>query len=526
MNGFFFDSFEGLNNLTYIGGNFTLNDSWGHENMEGLNNVEEIGGDLNVLASNLISFDGFDSLQELGGGLEITNNSNLVSLEGLQYLELVNGYISIVNNNDLISLEGLNNIDFTQIATLNIEENDELNYCNFDNICDFALSGQSASILNNSNYCYNENELIFACTTACSIDTLRLTSQAQVDSFPLLYSGCTSVNEGLVIASSDSTPIYNLDGLSPLTLINGGLQIYNKGELTSLEGLQNVTWFQGPFTIVNNDALIDFTGLENISWTNIYQTRIKGNENLEAINKIRFSKYAHVIEIIENPALEDLSAYEDIEHVNQVFTISGNTSLQNVDDFQSLALLKANLLIKDNSSLTNLDGFSDASSSNFASSLIALINNEQLYDISGLENLDPFKISHVFIESNPNLSECHITSICGFLENGNIGTFEFNLSGCNSNSEVMTNCGIVSTEFINNTNKISLAPNPTSGYFMVNGIRSASAYYTIYSILGTEIQSGMITNQKILDISNAPSGIYLLTIAQDQEKTVKRIIRN
>ena len=74
--------------------------------------------------------------------------------------------------------------------------------------------------------------------------------------------------------------------------------------------------------------------------------------------------------------------------------------------------------------------------------------------------------------------------------------------------------------------KISVIPNPTDGYFSVNFDGTIDSM-EIYSLLGNRIYSsnGMELNQKIIDISERPAGIYIISIKSGSDFFYHKLLR-
>ncbi|MGK0391839.1 MAG: hypothetical protein ACI94Y_004606 [Maribacter sp.] len=80
---------------------------------------------------------------------------------------------------------------------------------------------------------------VFVSLICCLGQDVTLYSQADVDAFD---PSTTVINGFLQLNGSNSPdPITNLDNLSNLTFISGGLNIYNNVILTNLDGLSNLT---------------------------------------------------------------------------------------------------------------------------------------------------------------------------------------------------------------------------------------------------------------------------------------------
>ena len=98
------ESFEGLENLQTIGGNFNIEGDWYLENFGGLGSLRTIGGVFYVrVAPVLTSFHGLENLDSIGGFLRIEDNPLLNTLEGLDNLSYVGGPDLFVRNNPQLS---------------------------------------------------------------------------------------------------------------------------------------------------------------------------------------------------------------------------------------------------------------------------------------------------------------------------------------------------------------------------------------------------------------------------------------
>lgn len=64
----------------------------------------------------------------------------------------------------------------------------------------------------------------------------------------------------------------------------------------------------------------------------------------------------------------------------------------------------------------------------------------------------------------------------------------------------------------NNKPVLSVYPNPSTSFLRVSGLNAAEPY-RLYSILGIEIQSGIISSDQEIDIDALQTGMYMLRIA-------------
>jgi len=99
--------------------------------------------------------------------------------------------------------------------------------------------------------------------TACPTADVKLTSQAEVDAFPMLYPDCTDLPVGLVIRSQNG-PITDLSPLSQLESIDGHLVVFQNPQLTSLSGLENIQSVTDVVAVNRNPMLADLSGLSGL----------------------------------------------------------------------------------------------------------------------------------------------------------------------------------------------------------------------------------------------------------------------
>jgi type IX secretion system substrate protein len=190
---------SGLNVLTSIGGECSIQDNDSLVNLTGLDNLASVGGNLLIAFNDaLSSIAGLNNLNSIGGKHEIRYNVVLTSLTGLDNLNSIGGRFLFEGNDVLISLTGL---------------------------------GKLTSI---GGGCYVQ-------------DNGYLTSLTGLDSL-------TSIGGELWIQLN---PILtSLTGLESLDSIVGRtLQIWANSALTSLTGLCNLDYIGGHLTVVDNYRL-------------------------------------------------------------------------------------------------------------------------------------------------------------------------------------------------------------------------------------------------------------------------------
>jgi len=253
-------------------------------------------------------------------------------------------------------------------------------------------------------------------------DSLYLTSQAQIDSFQILYPNCTEIEGNVTILGDDIT---NLDGLNILTAIQGSLYIgsgYNKftvwfcdgnPSLTSLAGLSNLTYIGGNLEVLCNDSLTSLTGLNSL-------TSIGGNLSITCSNAL-----TNLL------GLENLTSVEGDVYIGlrlsgmtlPYFKGTDNSSLSSFEGLDNLTSIGGDFHTGCNSTqitLTGLEGLTTIGGSLF------ICNNPDLTSLMGLENLTSVGGIHIgyyaefSCSGNPSLTSLtglsNLTSINGDLE--------------------------------------------------------------------------------------------------------------
>lgn len=122
-------SLRGLENVRVIEDNFFLSDN-SIQSLEGLDNLSEIKGNVTIQKNNdLTNLEGLNSVATIGGGIDVSDNKKLVSLQGLESLVRVDGrFFWIYLNeklNDLSPLKSIENIG----GDLGIYQNPSLTEC-------------------------------------------------------------------------------------------------------------------------------------------------------------------------------------------------------------------------------------------------------------------------------------------------------------------------------------------------------------------------------------------------------------
>jgi hypothetical protein len=270
---------------------------------------------------------------------------------------------------------------------------------------------------------------------SCLPEDITFTTQNQVDSFQIIYPGCTRIEGTVTIGDRDGSDIDSLGGLGLLTSIGGSLIIGGNQFLQNLDGLNNLDSIgrnlqlnikvSDPYSVywVGNDSLVSLTGLENLDY-------IGGN--LEIINNFMLSSCAiqSFCDYFSNPN-GVVTIYTNGPGCNSVVELAnacgspmpclpyGNyylSSQADIDSFPSsfpdCTQLQGDLTIFGSYDITNLDGLSNLVSTGGSISLFGCNLDDGL---SAFENLTHVG-KHLMIEYNDFISLSglnNVTSIGG-----------------------------------------------------------------------------------------------------------------
>jgi hypothetical protein len=180
------------------------------------------------------------------------------------------GNLHIENNAVLTSITGVENIQAGSIENLQIVSNTSLSDCHIQSVCDYlTYPNGTINIHDNAEGCNSSLEVILACgITSCLPNGIVFTTQAQIDSFPIIYPYCSEILGSVQI---DGDEINNLNGLSNIHSIQEDFFIgtwiypYNGNlSLNNLSGLENLKSINGDLLFKCNAALIELTGLDSL----------------------------------------------------------------------------------------------------------------------------------------------------------------------------------------------------------------------------------------------------------------------
>ena len=345
---------------------------------------------------------------------------------------------------------------------------------------------------------------------------VRFNSQADIDNFAANYPNCTEIEKQVIIAEDTLGAITNLIGLSQITRYY--FLTVNNTSLVNLQGLENVTAVTGDLSIGQSTELNDISSLANLARVekncSFYElpklTSLTGLEKLEFVGGNFSVKQCELlnnlkglealrdvssgtspgcgnhasIHIQENPNLETLEGFENLEKTLGCIYISRNPKLHSLAGLHNLTSIGGTLYIDENVMLTNLselekleavDGLSIQGNTSLRSlkglrnvksslSAIGIYENNTLLTLNGLENIEEIRVAFriqkngalvditaldqaviedlwiLEINDNPVLEVCNNSNICSYLINGGDYTVSDNAPGCNDFVELTSTC--------------------------------------------------------------------------------------
>jgi hypothetical protein len=421
--------------------------------------------------------------------------------------------------------------------------------------------------------------VLFHCAVfsqSCLPEGILFHYQSEIDNFQANYPGCTEI-EGDVLIGLGSI-IYNLDGLSVLTRIGGGLRMYYNPELVSISGLQNITSIGGWLFIEENEELTSLEGLQNLD-TIGGDLRLRMNGSLYGIEALSGLNYIGGDVSVESSSLHDLAGLENIAviegylsivHNNDLTSLTGLEGLTSIGDYleiernnflvslaglanltsvgtdfrlgtgfggnhdlislaglTNLHTVGGNLWILDNISLKSLTGLDSLIS---IGGQLEIEENDSLACLTGIDNITAGTITAIQIINNDTLAGCDVHSLCEYLviPGGSVEIHD-NEPGCNSQEEVEAACGVGIKESAvgGQRSAVIIYPNPSSTKITIEMPEISSEFLiSIFNSNGQEVIMQQITeSQTVIDISHLLKGLYFVKITDERTVMVWKFVK-
>jgi hypothetical protein len=213
-------------------------------------------------------------------------------------------------------------------------------------------------------------------------DTIFLHTQTDVDNFQATYAETVNLPGGVIIRTSGSPAITNLNGLSSIETIGTFLHIENNSSLTNISGLSSLTEIAGELKMLFNNNLTNLNGFSSL--TEVGGRLFLGqNNNITNINGLSSLHFAGSIRLVTNNNLDNLNGLSSLTEVGGDFVIL-STGLTSLDGLSSLTEVGGDFALVFNSNISNINALSNLTS---ISGGLFLNDNPMLADCRGITQL-------------------------------------------------------------------------------------------------------------------------------------------
>lgn len=385
-------SFEGLNNLKSVQGNFTAEawNSYEPLSFKSLTSLETIGGNFDVYG--IESFEGLENLKSIGGCLEI---SNIASCKGLTKINT----LQELNATEVRSFEGLENLNIIQ-GDFYLEDCSISDFTGLNNLQNIGGSF-SMSAVDDDNY-YGGGSEFYELVSFDGLNNLQTIGK----NFEIKY-----ISKNVAGKYDDTFELLeSFEGLTNLTEIGGNFEISTNAyggsflqSLQSLKGLDNLTKVGGNFLINNEHNEYNDESLRALSFTEgPHKLSLIGGDfiiskyvsdiisSMEGFSSLKAVKGTFSIDNIESfLGLDNLSTIGNL-------TINGNKT-SSIDELIGLETINGNLSITH----TSITAITKITKLQKVGGDIEISDNSELVDISGLNGLT--HCANASITNSPNL---------------------------------------------------------------------------------------------------------------------------
>ena len=367
-------TFEGLNNLKTIGGNFEFRGAGFSElSLQSLKNLETIEGNVSISFVNM--FDGLDNLKNIGGDLRISEVNSCTGLSGITSLNNFNANLvhfdsfedfctnlTTISGDlyfercDVKSFKGLNELtniggDFHFVSGCN-------NLISFDGLNNLQTIGGDFIIDQSKDY--STTAYFTSFESFKGLDNLKAINGK-------FYMNATK---------SSMNKLKTFEGLTNLNKIGGDFEIYafwSLNSLQSLHGLDNLYEIGGNFIITNASG--DGDNEKSLSLF----TFSDGPRNLSTINGNFIIMEQNLFFDNSYPRISSMAGFAGLERIN------GNLEIENISSFSGFDNLKYiggdfRLLEGDTQGLSTL--------STIGGSLIVKYSSADINGLTGLRTIN------------------------------------------------------------------------------------------------------------------------------------------
>lgn len=492
------NTISGLNTLGTVFSSIYIRDNPVLADISGLSMLSSVGSSFYLEDTQILNLSSLSSISTIPAQFSISNNDNLSDLSGLPSSFTYVGILRISDNDNLSDLSGLPlSLTFPSWGDFIVSNNNSL----------LNLSGLPVSF-SNINIEIKDNDALLSLS---GLDELSSVSNLSIGGNANLIdlSGLPSQSsiEGLLIYN---TNLSDLSGLPSYNSVSGNLNISSNSNLNDISSLSSIT-STGSLIINNNNLLSNLNPLNSITSLNNGYLNVQNNNNLtslEGLGNIDYNTIQRIfLTINPNLSICELQNICDFLDSGGLNTITGNatgcatlaeiqTACQNplpveLVFFRSFVQNETIKLSWQTSSELNNLGFEVHKSQDGKNwSNISWVNGKatntgvndyQIIDQNPFSGLNYYRLKQVDFD----------------------GHFEYS--------------DIVSTEYQRDNIPISIFPNPSNNYLIINDLGEDANSIIIFDSLGKKVMQTEIRDNSTItfDIGHLTMGTYFIQISSN-----------
>lgn len=292
------------------------------------------------------------------------------------------------------------------------------------------------------------NCLVNTTAQSCLPEGIHFSTQSQIDSFPINYPDCSTIQGSVYIQGAD---IENLDSLIYITVIEDTLAISYCSSLTNVDGLINLTSVGGNILqIIQNNSLSNLDGLANLSDCEALVLILWNDALFNVGGLANLIKYGNSLNISGNISLNNLSGFEVIDSIYGTLSIQNNPNLNTIQHLGNLEYVGGSLTLNGLGNLSSLNGLE--SLEKVGSLTISALNINSLLPLSNLDTVNEYlSINNTLLSDIDPLSQTYLGGSVSLHSNeflANINGFE-NLNVVYGDFYFSNNAAIVNLEGLN-----------------------------------------------------------------------------
>ena len=275
--------------------------------------------------------------------------------------------------------------------------------------------------------------LVLQVNAQCPQGNLLFTTQAEIDSFQILYPDCAEISSQVTFDGDD---ISNFNAFNLITTIIGDLEILNCDGISSIEGFDNLTEVVGNLDFINNANLQKIDGLDKLEKVG-GGLRVWFNGALSITGLTNLKSVGGSLSILEQ-TLHTMNSFSALTQIGGIFI--NDSEIYDLGGLNNVQSILGDFKILSSRQISSLNAFSSLDT------IVGSLNlkyNKDLINISGIADIPYQLLTEVEIFGNVKLSICHVTTICDFLADPITAPNAFILNNgdsCSSNSEVTSYC--------------------------------------------------------------------------------------